>query len=359
MKSTSFLLIAGALALASCSQDEPVSISQGHAVSFRPAIGTASRASETTNANLSEINVTAIMGDTTFFHDLNYTKGSDGFFNSSIPYYWPEDNTPLTFYAYSPSADELGADFTINSKTQKLESYFVDTDIANQKDFITAVGTGSKEANEATGLELNFGHRLAQIELRAKADNPGYNFKVAGMIIGRPQLGGSYDFAKNEWTLDEWHDTDVLTSYCTPVDLTSTPVSIMGESGNAMLIPQTLVEWNHTGDPDNAARGAYLSVYVQITTKDGARVYPVPSDSTIDSRTGKPREYAWAAIPLSGTWEQGKKYVYTLDFSHGGGYTDPDDPLGPGLPILGDPIKFTTQVSDWDETDIPISYPAK
>ncbi len=351
MKKTILFTALASLALASCTQDEPVSINQGSAISFRPAMGVQTRASETTNDNLSSFYVTALMGESPFFSNINYAKGSDGFFNSVSPYYWPGDDTELNFYAYAPSMDELGADVVISPDEKKLESFTVAENIADQVDFITANGTGKKSVNEAAGLELTFGHRLSQIEVRAKADNKNYIFKVAGVRIGRPQTTGTFDFTTNTWTLDDWHETAVYTSSCTPVTLTPNAVSIMGPSGNAMFIPQKLTPWSPTGDPDNVAREAYLSVYVQITTADGAQVYPFPSDNQIDPNTNQKRQYAWASIPIGDNWEAGKKYVYTLDFSRGAGNVDPDDPT-PGKPVLGDPIKFTVNVLPWTEADM-------
>lgn len=351
MKKTVLFATLATLALASCSQDEPVSVNQGKTISFRPAMGVQTRATETTNANLSSFYVTALLGDSQFFTNENYSKGSDGFFNSANPYYWPGDDSSLDFYAYYPSADLLGGDMVLTADEKKLENFTVADEIADQVDFITAIGTGKKSVNEAAGLELTFGHRLSQIEVRAKADNPHYVFKVAGVRIGRPETTGTFDFTTNTWTMDDWHETAVYTSSCTPVTLTANAVSIMGPSGNAMLIPQKLTPWDPTGDPDNVAREAYLSVLIQITTTDGAQVYPFPSDTQIDPSTQQKRQYAWASIPIGDTWEAGMKYVYTLDFSRGAGNVDPDDP-NPGKPVLGDPIKFTVNVLPWTEADI-------
>ncbi len=99
MKKTPLFLIAmGAIALASCSEDEPVSVRQesNQAISFRAGMGT--RASETTNANLNKIYVTAFTTDTTFiaknrianpseadiyFKDAEFDKDSTSFFTSA------------------------------------------------------------------------------------------------------------------------------------------------------------------------------------------------------------------------------------------------------------------------------------
>lgn len=81
-------------------------------------------------------------------------------------------------------------------------------------------------------------------------------------------------------------------------------------------------------------------------------MYPYADDNYLD-KTRAPRDYAWASIPLSGTWEQGKKYIYTLDFTEGGGNVDPDDPH-PGESVLGEPIKLKVTVNDWTDADSTI-----
>ncbi len=354
MKTTRLFLIgAMALTLGACAEDEPEAVapkSPQEAINFRPAMG--SRATETTNANLSSIYVTAL-GETSendLFANLEFKKGTGGFFESSPEYYWPGDDSELTFYAYAPSQDEMGADVTINESTKQVENFAVAEDIAQQVDFVTASATGKKSVNETSGVELDFAHQLSQIELRAKTDNNAYIVKVAGMRIGRPQYMATFDFGTSKWTLDDWHDTAVYESSCDTMTLSSTPVSIMGAAGNAMLMPQTLTPWSPTGDPDNVAREAYLSVLVNITSADGMRVYPFPTD-TIKDDNGNQRTFAWVSIPLSGTWEQGKHYIYTLDFTNGAGYTDPDEGPKPGEPVYGDPIKFTVDVDNWAQPD--------
>lgn len=352
-----------ALALASCSEDEPVSVRQNlkEAISFRS--GMATRATETTNANLSKIFVTAFAQDTTssgakatggydlYFNNAEFDKGSDSFFQGADgkEYDWLSENGEIKFFSYSPSQDELGADI-IEKDDQpglSLVSFSPAEDIGKQVDFITATASGTRKANGSSGVELTFDHRLSQIEIQGKSENTTYTYKVLGAKIGRAEYLGDFDFNTNKWTLDSWHDKLVYTTSCDTTTLTATPQSLMGPSGNAMLLPQTLTIWNHTGDPDNAARGSYLGVLIEITRKDnGFRVFPYP-----DNKGNK--EYDWVSVPLSGTWEQGKKYIYTLDFTNGAGYIDPDGP-DPGKPVLG-PIQFNVTVNDWIEEDMPTS----
>lgn len=351
MKKTALFLSIATLALtmAACAEDEPLShdstIATTTGISFRPAMAGDTRAVETTNANLNDFNVTAIWGDKVYFDQLQFSRGSDNFFTSTPEYAWPGDNSEIDFYAYSPSTDELGADVTISTGGKTMDSFSPAEDIADQVDFITAYAKGNAKENESTGVELDFKHQLSQIEVQAKSNNETYVFKVEGVRIGRPQTTASFDFSTMTWTLDDWHDTGVYTSSCDQVTLSGTPVSVMGKSGNAMLLPQTLTPWSPTDDPDNVAREAYLSVLINITTKDGVQVYPFESETKY-TQAASAREYGWVSIPLSGTWEAGKKYVYTLDFSKGGGYIDPDDP-NPGTPVLDGPIKFTINVENW------------
>ncbi len=339
MKTTHLLITAAALSLglASCSQDEPVAENNGRAIAFRPAI---TRAIETTNANLSSIKVAAFMGDATFFAPLEFIKGTDDYFTSTPEYNWPGDDTELSFFAYAPASM---SGITLDSDTKKLSGFTPATSIADQVDFITANATGKESENEAGGVELSFQHRLAQIEVRAKADNQAYTFKITGVRVAQPIAKGDFDFTTNDWTLA--NDKAIYEeTYTTPVTLTANPASVMGEEGNAMIIPQQLVAWNPETDAANASAGAYLAVKLQINTIAGAQVYPFASDENCQ----------WAAIPLNTNLEAGKKYIYTLDLSHGAGYVDPKDPQ-PGTPILGGPIKFTVNVLDWNNADQDLS----
>lgn len=345
MKTGLLMIALASMALASCTNDEPVSTNRttDRAIDFRPALGTRSRATETTNANLSSINVTAYIGDAMLFKQTDFTKGSDGYFVSTPEYYWPGDDSEVDFYAYSPAAP--GGDFTFTTAAKTLSDFSPAATMDQQVDFITSVASGKKSVNEKTGVELTFNHQLSQIEIRAKTDNTAYVYKITGVRIGKPVSTGSYDFDTNAWTIGS--DKAVYEeTYDTPRTLTSTYETMMGDEGNAMLIPQQLTAWTPDTDGANSAQGAYIAVKLEIETAEtGAQIYPFPSNGNCQ----------WAAIPIGDEWEAGKKYIYNLDFTHGAGFVDPDDPI-PGTPVLGGPIKFTVNVVDWDpvEKDEPM-----
>lgn len=344
MKTTHILFLPAALlglGLSSCTQDEPVSETQGRAINFRPALGT--RTTEITNANLSAIKVAAFMGGSTFFEPLDFVKGEDDYFTSNPQYNWPGDDSEISFFAYAPTTV---SGITLTNDTKTLTDFSPsDTDIANQVDFITSTATGKRSANEASGVALTFNHQLSQIEVRGKADNEAYTFKVSGVRVGQPVSKGDFDFTTSAWTLAS--DKAVYEeTYSTPITLNATSASLMGEEGNPMLLPQQLVAWNPETDAANSDKGAYIAVKLQVNTAAGAQIYPFMTDQNCQ----------WAAIPIDTNWEAGKKYIYTLDFSNGAGFVDPDDPQ-PGKPILGGPIKFTVNVLDWvpQEEDLPLT----
>lgn len=347
MKKQLFLIAGAVLALASCSKDETTGVNHGNAIDFRTAMAT--RAAETTTASLTKFFVTALdKENANFFTDVEFTKQSSTF-TSDPAYYWPKDGSELDFFAYAPSAKDLGATVTINSTTKTLADFVPAAAIADQKDFITANAKGSK-ANEGTGVQLTFGHKLSQIEIKAKNGNEGYVYKVQGVRIGKPVSKGTFDFGTSAWTLGTDKTNYAVTYEGSEKTLTATAASLMATANdNAMLLPQQLTKWDSENDKKNDAEGAYLAVKVQITTKDGARVYPAVVVG----------DYDWVAIPVDTEWEVGNKYVYTLDFTSGAGLVDPEkpepvdptDPFEPGDPILGSPIKFTVEVTPWADAN--------
>lgn len=342
MKKQIMFMAMTAMLIASCSSDDVVSTNTGRAIDFRTSVGT--RGTETTTDNITKFWVTAIdeAGDN-YFSKQEFTKDV-GFFTSSPVYYWPAGK--LNFVAYSPSELDLGGTLTISNTTKELKDFSPAAEIAGQKDFVTATAFGTKADNETSGVALTFFHQLSQIEIKAKNSNTGYVYKVVGVRIGKPVSKGTFTFGANTWALTTTEKANYAVEYTSaPITLTKDTATMMGTANdNAMLLPQQLTAWTPETDKKNANNGAYIALKIQITTKDGARVYPAKGD------------YDWAAVAIGTNWKAGKKYVYTLDFSNGAGKVDPEkpqpvdptDPFKPGEDILGKPIKFTVTVTDWD-----------
>ena len=347
MKKQIMFMAMTAMLIASCSSDDVVSTNTGRAIDFRTSVGT--RGTETTTDNITKFWVTAIdEAGANYFSKQEFTKDG-GFFTSSPLYYWPAGT--LNFFAYSPSETDLGGTLTIGNTTKKLKDFSPATEIAKQKDFVTATASGTRAANETNGVELTFAHQLSQIEIKAKNTNTGYIYTVVGVRIGKPVSKGTFTFDTNKWTLTTTEKTNYAVEYTTPPRILGTEAATMmgTANNNAMLLPQQLVAWASATDKTNNANGAYIALKIQITTKDGARVYPAKGD------------YDWAAVAIDTNWEAGKKYVYTLDFSNGAGKVDPEkpkpvdptDPFNPGEDIFGKPIKFTVTVTSWTDAAQP------
>ena len=340
MKRILFFLVAATSV--ACSQDETTDVvGKGQQIDFRTAMGT--RAAETTTGTLQKITVTAIGAEhENYFTDVEFSK-KGSYFTSETPYYWPVDGSQLSFFAYAPTAAELGSgSVTITNASKKLTNYAPATDVSEQQDFITATATGSK-SNEATGVALTFKHQLSQIEIKAKNTDDTHVYKVQGVRIAQPVSKATFDFGTSTWELGSDKATYEVTYSGSEKTLGSSAVSIMKTDGdNAMLIPQQLVAWDSDSDKSNTNKGAYLSVLINITDDSGDPVYPTEAG-----------QYGWAAVAIDTNWEAGKKYVYTLDFSNGAGKVDPDVPEGGGDDILGSPIKFSVEVDTWKPADDP------
>ncbi len=364
------LIAMAAMTMASCSNDEDVTVNNGKAIDFRASMG--SRATETTTDNLNSIHVTALDGENLFFENVEFSKEGTSF-SSATKYYWPANDNELTFYAYSPAANGLGGTLATDKDGLKVTDFVPAAKISEQVDFVTAKATGKKSVNEASGVALTFNHQLAQIEVKAKTTNGSYNLKVYGVRIANPVAKGNFSQdASAAWTLGT--DKAVYTvKYAEPLTIGAEAKSIMGGKGSAMLLPQKLTGWNVESDKNNTNKGAYIAVLVNVTTTSGAPVYPVKA-----AEEGK-TTYGWVAVPVNTVWEAGKKYTYTLDFTNGYGYvaptepgaggeggegggdegdenlpdpTDPDTP-NPGDNTTGSPIMFTVTVSPWTNNDMP------
>ena len=354
-----------AIAMASCSQDETIGINEGKGIGFRTSADNLTRGAEITTNNIEEFNVSAFdPTGATYFKEAKFTGKQGEAYISDPLYYWPGDDTQLTFRAYAPTTGISGTmTLALDDNNNTLTSFSPKDNIAEQVDLIYATATGKKSTNEANGVKLDFKHMLSQIEIKAKNDNKGYVYKVKGVKIAYIKKQGNLNFDKavsetatekeNAWSNLSDDKAIYTVQYDTEITLGEEAVTIMDKenskaNGNAMLIPQQLTAWDGTAGNTNS--GAYLAVLVNVETKDGAQVHPKKDDGT--------EEYAWVAVGIGTKWEMGNKYIYTLDFSEGAGKPEPDpenpEPNEPVDPILGGPIKFTVEVAKWiDKVQTP------
>lgn len=360
--------------LASCSNDEVVDVNNGSGISFRTSLDKAlTRANVTNLQNLQAFNVTAIGDGKNYFTGLGVTSADNGAsWTTASTYVWT--SYQLAFFAYAPQTP--GGTVSISNAEKKITNFSPAQAVADQKDLVIAYNTGTKAANENTGVAMNFKHALSQIEVKAKCSNDKMKIEVIGVKLvnaaakadftfPESETNTSYVLAQSQWT--NWTEKDdpskaYMIKGGQATTLTADAQSLMFGSDNFMLIPQQLTKWTGSG----ATTGAYLSVLCRIYSLDGNNatlLYPQPTAD--DNKDGK---YAFSAVGIDTNWEPGKKYTYTLNFfSDGGGAgevdptpTDPTNPTDPSVDpdpipgegdgsILDSPIRFTVTVDNWTE----------
>ncbi len=345
----------------SCMKDEVVATNRGEAIGFRTAVDT--RGLEVERTSLQSFYVTALEtgAEESYFEDVMFLLvGYDGY-SSTPEYYWPGDDRRLEFYAYAPSVEEMGnATVTINHNEKSIKGFVVDEDIITQKDLVFAYNNGEGEGLEAQAdVPLTFSHKLSMIEVQARTSSD-YIYEIAGVRLGGVYNKGDLaDIRTNDWVVandatkpvysmsHEEEDIVVVDKYGTQRLLGTLPNLNDYEDYNYIfMLPQDITPWDPENDPTNENGGAYLSVNVRITTTDGVRVFPETDG------------FGWVAIPLSvdanagvsaGKWLGGYRYSYTLDFTNGAGYGDPDEDNS-GEVVLGDAvIKLKASLSEMDE----------
>lgn len=154
-----FTAVAGALSLASCSNEneEPVTPVSSDAPRFSATIGAQqSRAFDTSWENGDAIGISCLTGGKTYTN-VAYSTTGDGNFNVVTPgteiYY--QDNNEVTFTAYYP--------YTANTAAYGAET----TNQANQKkfDFLWAQAKGKKSV---PNVAFSFAHKMAKVNITVK-----------------------------------------------------------------------------------------------------------------------------------------------------------------------------------------------
>lgn len=380
MKRKCILGLAGLMVLGACTNDEVIDVKQTGSIDLRPLIENSTRATATTVANLGSFKVDVLKGTETY-GAMTVTGSDNGTKWTTSPLtYWPSNaSQQLDFYAYAPTTTE---GVTINGTDKKITSYTPSTTVADQKDLVIAYNTGTKTANEASGVPLLFKHALSQIEVKAKCANANMKVEIIGVKVvsvakdgtftfptATTQSGTGHELALGLWNTASSQKTAYMVRNSAPVELTKTAQSLMpSTSGTFMLIPQAITPWNKQNNATTA--GSYISVLCRISNVSGDNetlIFPTTA--------GK---YGFSAVAIGTTdndktWEPGKKYVYTLEFfgtDSGGGRFDPDptvpdggggdtdvdttDPKDGGKEILK-PITFTVDVEDWTEMPVDLN----
>lgn len=374
------------------------------AVAFNASTLGSTRATLTT-ANISAFTVYAIRDDESMYMDRVSVKRDDSNGTTAWTYdplvYWP-NNGFLNFYAIATrgGSDTEGTGFGMYDETNKealIQHRSVDKNGTNLvkgvKDITYAVNMN--ETKKSSAVQMFFRHAGAQVVFQFAHRNPKYEdiqvyvediyvvnlITSASYTLPRETTTKDSDSARGEWDLNGMVDIvknagyDVVNAY--DVDIVPQEVPYNTESvitydkvmqkgtyttpkgdvreddGHLNIIPQTVLPWDETHEGSKTQM--YLLVKVNYTQKsNGYCLWPEGAASATETE--------WVSVPLNAptAWEQGKRYIYTLEFPGGltpptgpdDGPTPPDPtpvpPITEPEPVL-QPISFDLLVEDWAE----------
>lgn len=178
--------------------------------------------------------------------------------------------TRYAFYAYSPYLASAANGLALLSGNQTISYSITDLPFADQPDLMTAY----VQSEYADPVPLTFQHRLAAVRVSLGSGWDG-GCTVTGLTFGNVIPGGILSISASKDA--DWDRYDSRTDYTLPSGDLST---LMGTTTSyLMMVPQTL-------------SGASCNLTATVT------------------RAGSTHSIT---IPLSGKWEAGKTYTYTLD----------------------------------------------
>ena len=367
-KSVLLMAAATAIALSSCSSEETKDVAKSSNITFRSTVGLNSRGAEVTTTNLSNIWVSAWADDDVVFTKEQFAKKGAGTTFESVggPWFWEKDKA-YTFMAFATGKENMdGVTPTISKDNITLTDYTPNTNLADQLDLLVAKAEGTKAQNGTAGADLNFDHILSQIQIKVQNTNANLKYIIKGVRITNVKGTGSYTFKPGEAAKHNWQNQNLTTQYILNQGVNITldennkaVTDLLVGDNSAMLLPQTITSWDgrpidmNGTDDYHQANGAYISLLINVQKKNGAgdwvQVYP-KTDQVDETKC------AWTAVAIPAVnWENGNKYIYTLNLSKGAGKVDPAEPgpdwtnkdPKPGDTILGEEIFFNVTVTPW------------
>lgn len=380
MKKSLLILAAVAFVASSCTKTEVIEDTPTKGINFSAYTAKPTRAAQedVTTGNLTQFEVTAFGNGAIYFDNVTFTKSR--VWESETKYFWPA--FPLTFYAYN-TPTQVGTTFTRTIDKDQQELFVApNAELAKQEDLVAAYAKDKKEGDATSterSLPIRFNHYLTQVIVNAKNSSTTYKVVVDSVKLANLAGDGTYTFSDNKMTataekINNAASSDYKAGF-TAKTLGETAKEVMtgGGDGKWYLIPQTVRAWKreakvadsdmtNSDDAKGTAHGTYLALKVKITANaDAFNIYPATGSGS-----------GWMAVPVPDAlkFEQGKKYVITVDFfsetGKGAGYVDPETPSDldgngnanddKGKNIIGGEIKFDAKVRDWYPTvDITIS----
>ena len=347
--------------LMGCSDEEIANVetSSRNAIGFNVLSNAAeTRATPITNSNLTSTNFdvfaftgngTAFMGTSSedFGHagvKIVYKNGKWDYDDPNDLRYWP--NEALDFYAFNPTAIEgdKGIHYMWEATKNEQKIYYscIDeyegTHGHENHDVMYAIAKGQEKDKNNGVVKFTFKHILSQVVFKAKTQYDNMQVNIKEIKIHNIKMGGVFTLPAAADGTGSWTPSDLLGQNAFTVvknaniTVNSNTAAIDISTNTPMLnIPQKLTAWKvsetgtKTKEQADNAKQCYLEIACKIR-QSGAYLL------------GSASEYKTIYVPFGDTWEQGKRYIYTLIF--GGGYDDQ------GEAVLN-PIQFNAETTEW------------
>lgn len=384
MKLKLFLLATSAVALASCSSDAVVNDAQSNnAIKFSATANQASRAADyyCNNALPADFNVWASVNGKQYFANENFAEEDNTTsykITGGTDRYWPAEE--VSFWALKNHQNQ---DWKVNGMTTE---FTVAAAAADQHDLIYAY-TKATRAHVTDGkAPINFRHALSQIVFQAKNDNAKIRVKIDKVEVVNVAGKGVFTLPNGEnvtnanvndhgqaeasaattglgsWVNEAANKTFTTGDFALTLinnavtNLTNNRFGITEHEAatptlSLLLLPQEIAALDLKGKSKEDVLaalngGAHFLVYCTIQNVAGGDeaddVY-LWADKTTDNVKTKAIAIPVNQTAAAYTWEQGKKYIYTFNFTtNGHGGFDP----GTGEDVLI-PISFTVTVDDF------------
>lgn len=373
MKTKDLSMLLAGLFLVGCSADEEianVSTSESNAISFNVVSNNpqtkATMINDNSDLQIHPFEVFAFKNNTYYMGskgddwkdhgvELHYNANRWDYIDPLATYYWPHQEA-LDFYAVSP-ADKINlgsfGPVFIKPDVKQFSSYLTDENKDVQVDAMYATAFNITKEKSSNGMvSLQFKHALSQVvfQARKKDISQSINVEIEGMTLYNVKTTGYFSFpaaGQNEgtWTLNDnsksFYNIDLVAN--PPITVESgSAVTNLSDGKPLLCIPQTLTAWDHSSSnqisdqtTDNTITDTKKTSFLRIKCKihDGDHYFVGSADT-----------WGYTYVPFGATWEEGKRYIYTLYF--GAGY----NANGSEIDIV--PITFDASVTNWVETPI-------
>ena len=240
-------------------------------------------------------------------------------------HYWP--SYALNFYAIAPATN---SNFAFDGQTL---TYTIPTDQSQQIDLMVANANEQTSSTNSGVVQLPFQHMLSQVRFAAKLAQSNLSVEIQSITVHN--VKNSVDVNLKDGTVSSASTTyeNYAVGITSPVTVSSITdaVEATDDNGVLLLAPQTITGWTSGSTSDaNTNHEVYLEIKCKIKSGD---TYLVGSEG----------DYGTTYVGLQDlTWQEGHKYVYTLNF-------------GVGKDENGDqkltPITFTVSVADWTDAN--------